>query len=324
MESDFVKDMQRLQEVRAFISEDEYEQRKSEILARAGPSVSQITTEVGNLTIAKETSSQISSSDDADLNKIIVCYMIDGSRKYTPMLISSIKSLQEQSPNVHIGLLLLPSADLTLVTQELKDTSRIHTRNVSNHFVSWNPTQFKLDVEKFADEFETIVWMDSDTIIMKDLRPWLLDFHRSNKSFAFIKDRVNFYEDFRNKWPSQEFIFVPQSCLMGFKAKSMHYLFESWENHFRTWIEPAPFQNYADPYPTFPGSQFCIEQYALGMAVEDNLGKHFSQLVQEIPRKDVFVNTQLHLAISTIVKQILEGKTQIGIEGTLDWATFQS
>jgi hypothetical protein len=57
------------------------------------------------------------------------------------MLIASLKTLQEQSPNVHIGLLVLPGVDVNLVTQELKDTSRIHTRNVSNHFISWNPTQ---------------------------------------------------------------------------------------------------------------------------------------------------------------------------------------
>jgi len=124
--------------------------------------------------------------------------------------------------------------------------------------LGWNPTQFKLDVEQFADEFETIVWMDADTIIMKDIRPWLLEFHRSSKSFAFVKDRVNFYEDFRSRWHTQDFIFVPQSCLMGFKAKSMHYLMESWKNWFRSWIEPAPFHNHPDPYPSFPGSQFCI------------------------------------------------------------------
>jgi hypothetical protein len=67
------------------------------------------------------------------------------------------------------------------------------------------------------------------------------------------------------------------------------------------------------------------------MAVEDNLGKvkinsnaflmlfqHFSELVQIIPRKDVFINTNLHLAIATIVKQILSGSTQIGLEGSID------
>lgn len=64
---------------------------------------------------------------------------------------------------------------------------------------------------------------------MKDIRPWLLDFHRSSKSFAFVKDRVNFYDDFRSRWHTQDFMFIPQSCIMGFKAKSMHYLFESWK-----------------------------------------------------------------------------------------------
>lgn len=59
------------------------------------------------------------------------------------MAIASLKSLQEQSPNVNIGFLLLPAADVNLVTQELRDTSRIFTRKVTNHFVSWNPTQVR-------------------------------------------------------------------------------------------------------------------------------------------------------------------------------------
>lgn len=34
------------------------------------------------------------------------------------------------------------------------------------------------------------------------------------------------------------------------------------------WITPTPFTKFPDPYPSFHASAFCIEQYALGMALE--------------------------------------------------------
>jgi hypothetical protein len=107
--------MQRLQEVRAFISEDEYEKRKAAILATAGkdfftengsynvfpgPSVSQITTDVGKLTIAKEESNVQASADDEDLNKIVVVYMIDSGRKCTNYHYNYFNG-QKRSPNVN-------------------------------------------------------------------------------------------------------------------------------------------------------------------------------------------------------------------------------
>lgn len=54
---------------------------------------------------------------------------------------------------------------------------------------------------------------------------------------------------------------------MGFKAEHMKRLFNVWEDTWRQWIEPEPFKNFADPLPSFPGSKFCIEQYALGHAL---------------------------------------------------------
>lgn len=47
----------------------------------------------------------------------------------------------------------------------------------------------------------------------------------------------------------------------------MKRLFNVWEDTWRQWIEPEPFKNFADPLPSFPGSKFCIEQYALGHAL---------------------------------------------------------
>lgn len=49
----------------------------------------------------------------------------------------------------------------------------------------------------------------------------------------------------------------------------MQQLFAVWENKWREWIVPHPFAKYPDPMPDFEGSAFCIEQYALGMALEE-------------------------------------------------------
>jgi len=60
---------------------------------------------------------------------------------------------------------------------------------------------------------------------------------------------------------------------------------------WRKWIEPAPFANFGDPDPAFPGSAFCIEQYALGLALEQlgllNDGSLFHISRRQVLFKDV-------------------------------------
>lgn len=87
-----------------------------------------------------------------------------------------------------------------------------------------------MDIIKFTDEFETVVWLDSDTVLMKDFRPFLLKFHHSKQQYALIKDRVNYYEEFKNKWCGRkDFVFIPQACLMGFKRDTIKTIFDLWE-----------------------------------------------------------------------------------------------
>lgn len=73
---------------------------------------------------------------------------------------------------------------------------------------------------------------------------------------------------------------IPQACLMGFKAEIIDSLFSLWKavfclifspigKHWKDWISPKPFAKYRDPNPKFLGSEFCIEQYALGFAIND-------------------------------------------------------
>jgi len=70
---------------------------------------------------------------------------------------------------------------------------------------------------------------------------------------------------------------------MCFKSKSIRRFFSAWEDTWREWITPSPFAKYQDPYPQFPGSAFCIEQYALGMTIERFLYDNDEEIMQ-IPR----------------------------------------
>jgi hypothetical protein len=62
--------------------------------------------------------------------------------------------------------------------------------------------------------------------------------------------------------------FVPQACFMGFSSVIIKLFFEIWKSKWQQWIFPSPFVSHPDPRPHFNGSEFCIEQYALGNAVE--------------------------------------------------------
>jgi len=72
----------------------------------------------------------------------------------------------------------------------------VETRNFSTHFTNWNPTQYKLDLVKFADKYETIVWLDSDVIVYEDMTSLLHEFQSSPKQYAFTKDHVMLTKNF--------------------------------------------------------------------------------------------------------------------------------
>jgi len=208
----------------------------------------------------------------SDFEKVIVCFLFDGSSKYTRMTLNAVNSFITNTPNVPVGLLFPKGlADKQSILNEVKDVSRVHTRDIETHFQNWNPTQHKLDIQKFSDEFDTIFWLDSDAVVYKDLSDLLQEFHASPCKVAFLKDHVCYNPNFLgvwNDWRKVKEPFVPQACLMGFKKEIIPSFFAAWKDTWRTWIEPAPFANYPNPLPNFAGSAFCTEQYALGMVLE--------------------------------------------------------
>ncbi|CAF1451967.1 unnamed protein product, partial [Rotaria sp. Silwood1] len=122
-----------------------------------------------------------------------------------------------------------------------------------------------LYILKFLDHgFDEIYWMDSNTIVYRDLTNYLREFRWSNKLFYFILDHIMYDSSFVTKWKQQHpDTFIPQACFMGFKSSCMRTFFGLWKNAWKMWIEPKPFTMYQDPNPDFSGSSFCTEQYAL-------------------------------------------------------------
>ncbi len=92
-----------------------------------------------------------------------------------------------------------------------------------------NPTQYKLDISAFAPRFANVFWMDSDTIIYSDLRPYLHRFVESSALFYLAPDHVlsdpAFVERWRAQHPDAPNALIPQACFMGFKASVMHDFF---------------------------------------------------------------------------------------------------
>jgi hypothetical protein len=229
--------------------------------------------------------------------RMIACFMIDGSDRYTAMTINAINSFLKATPEMHAGVLVPPSWGLSIfatrVVPQLVAPERVIFKKWGQHFAQWNPTQYKLDILQFADEYDVVLWLDSDTIVYDDLRPLLFAFYKSPAKYMFVRDHVCYLPEFLNNYPfkdSKGGAFVPQACFMGFKAEHMKRLFTVWEDTWRQWIEPEPFKNFADPLPSFPGSKFCIEQYALGHALV--LAEIGEEDILEIARSHIVLNTR--------------------------------
>lgn len=208
----------------------------------------------------------------SDFAKVIVCFLFDGSPKYTRMTLNAVNSFVTNTPHVPVGLLFPKDlAEKQAIISEVRDKTRVHTRDIESHFQNWNPTQHKLDIQKFSDEFDTIFWLDSDAVVYKDLSDLLWEFHTSPCRVAFLKDHVCYNPHFLTVWNDWRKVtepFVPQACFMGFKKETIASFFQKWQDVWRQWIEPAPFANFPNPLPSFAGSAFCTEQYALGMVLE--------------------------------------------------------
>jgi hypothetical protein len=87
------------------------------------------------------------------------------------MTLNAVNSFLTTTPGVAVGLLVPTNAERELVDSIVSQIpeisrSRVHIRSFSTHFQDWNPTQHKLDIKLFADQFETIFWLDSDAIVV--------------------------------------------------------------------------------------------------------------------------------------------------------------
>ena len=125
----------------------------------------------------------------------------------------------------------------------------------------------------FADTYDYVLWVDSDTVAFSDIGKLVSDFARTSCQFALVEDLVTSKVNFQQRWQAATGSanpkpFVPQTALMLFRKSAFARVFPAWESTWRKWIEPAPFAHYGDPDPAFQGSAFCIEQYALGLALE--------------------------------------------------------
>lgn len=209
-----------------------------------------------------------------ELHSIVVCFLFDGSEKYIRMTLNAVNSFISTTPHIRVGLLFPQGYDETVVTRQVADPSRVVVRRYETHFANWNPTQHKLDIIKFSDQFSTIFWLDSDAIVYQDLTDLLVKFHSSPCKVAFMKDHVCYNPQFLNVWLDWRKVsdpFIPQASFMGFKKEIMPSFFAAWKDTWRKWIEPVPFMNFPNPVPSFPGSAFCTEQYALGMVLESDV-----------------------------------------------------
>lgn len=98
------------------------------------------------------------------VDRTIVCFFAD--EVYVDMVVPAISTLLRTTPGITVGLLTPTRAIEEEILQHLPPDAlgRVIYRPTSNtpHFPLWNPTQYKLDIAKFADYgvFENVFWMD--------------------------------------------------------------------------------------------------------------------------------------------------------------------
>ncbi|KAK2961338.1 hypothetical protein BLNAU_3784 [Blattamonas nauphoetae] len=239
------------------------------------------------------------------MTKPIYCFICDGSEQYFQMTINAIASLNRSNPTAAIGVIVPSFANFEdvkgKVTQSLPQISGIRFQNATPYFENWNPTQYKLALTSFKDSFDPICWVDSDACVMKDLSPTVNNFVQSGLQYAFLSDHVNNDPRFLENWEGgKETCFVPQACFMMFRSASIEQFFSLWQKKWKEWIEPTPFANHKDPAPYFPGSTFCIEQYALGQTLMEIL-KNDTSKVFIINRAQMFIDPAIIQNDNTVV-----------------------
>jgi len=254
-----------------------------------------------------------------ELKSIIVCFLFDGTDKYLRMTLNAVNSFITTTPHIRVGLLFPQGYDESIVTKQLADPARAAVRRYQTHFQNWNPTQHKLDIIKFSDKYDTVFWLDSDAIVYQDLTDLLWKFHISPCKVAFMKDHVCYNPQFLNVWLDWRKVsdpFIPQASFMGFKKDIMPTFFKAWEDTWRKWIEPVPFLNFPNPVPSFAGSAFCTEQYALGMVLESDV----------VTSADVYELRRITFPLKGVSFANSNGSPASSISSSvsLDWSSFSS
>jgi len=258
------------------------------------------------------------------LEKIIVCFFADGSEKYTNMTVLALSTFLDKTPAIKVGLLAHSNEIRDNILQRIEQRHHdriIHklTSETPPLSETWNPTQYKLDIAKFIEDgFEDIFWMDSDTYSYDDMTQFLLQFADSKAQFFFVKDHVMFNSDFVANWSQQRKLgTIPQACFMGFKSTIIPQFFKLWRNIWEEWINPFPFARYPDPNPSFPGSMFCIEQYALSMALDQFLKDHNlgEEAVILFDRELLLIQHDGRIKVDIVTQNILNGTSYSGISG---------
>lgn len=224
-----------------------------------------------------ETSSEEAEKEEEEtediLESIVVVFFADGSDRYNEMTAYALRTFIDATPRILVGLLTHDEETSEKIISTLAPSQRHRVlpklTSSTPHFEAWNPTQYKLDIRQYEDAFEAIFWFDSDTITFGDMTEFLVRFAASDARFYMTPDHVNSDSKFTKRWTEKvgPLCVVPQACVMGFKSSVITHFFTFWEAIWKHWITPKPFANFADPNPTFEGSEFCIEQYALGQAL---------------------------------------------------------
>jgi len=228
----------------------------------------------------------------------IVCFYADGKSKYYEMAKFAVLSFLKHSTIPSVGI-LVPGAEVQKQLElfiPIEFQPRVHFKflSVEPHLAHWNPTQHKLDIALFSDEFDFIFWMDSDTFTISNIDNFFQEVHNSNHKLWFIPDHSLADPIFCENWKQIFSVspFVPQACFMGFSSVIIKLFFETWKSKWQQWIFPSPFTSHPDPRPHFNGSEFCIEQYALGNCIEQFERDSLSV------RSDIFVISRTVLIVS--------------------------
>jgi len=230
----------------------------------------------------KQDEKNITNEDLQQLHDTIVCYFADGSDEFTTMTSIAIRSFLIHTPELAVGLLTpnVETRDRVLSALPAAHLGRVICKQttLTGHLkVSWNATQFKLDILKFTqDRFSTIVWMDSDTLVHNDITDFLVQFiKQKEKTIFMVRDHSMSHPEFAERWqsiasehaPYKQVCAVPQACVMAFKRSVIGELFDAWRAAWNEYLLPSPFASIADPSDGARHSAFCIEQYALALAV---------------------------------------------------------